>query len=208
MSTSQAGQKGTFQPVTQPQEQTKPGLEKHLAPSSESTKLEGAEGFVEYVGCGKLKDKKVLITGGESSGIGRSVAILMAREGADITLVYLPQEQEDAEHTKKMVEKEGRECLLVAGDLMDRGFCERAVGEHVKKHSRINVLVNNASKQIMCPNFEDIDLDNVESTFRSNILQAFAITKYAIPHMAKGDSYALPPHPPNGLTTVVGRMSD
>jgi NAD(P)-dependent dehydrogenase (short-subunit alcohol dehydrogenase family) len=146
----------------------------------------------------------------------------MAREGADITIVYLPQEQEDAEDTKGMVEKEGRECLLVAGDLMDYEVCKRAVEEHVKKYvglfffsyfllfilcvndeangvsfffrySRINVLVNNAGKQIMCPNFEEIDLDNVESTFRSNILQAFAITKYALPYMTKGDSYVNAP---------------
>lgn len=115
---------------------------------SESTKLEGLGGFYEYVGSGKLKDKKALVTGGEyvfrmavcqllifnvSSGIGRSVAILMAREGADITIVYLPSEQSDAEATKASVEEEQRSCLLIPGDLRERDLCRHAVDEHVKR---------------------------------------------------------------------------
>jgi NAD(P)-dependent dehydrogenase (short-subunit alcohol dehydrogenase family) len=123
-----------------------------------------------------------------SSGIGRSVAVLFAREGANVSIVYLPDEQEDAEETKKMVEKEGRECLLIPGDLMDNETCKKAVEKHVSKYGSVHVLVNNAAKQVMCENFEDIDLDTVESTFRSNILQIFAITKYALPHMEKGAS--------------------
>lgn len=114
--------------------------------------------------------------------------MLFAREGSDVSIVYLPEEQPDAEDTKKMVEKEGRECLLIPGDLMDNETCRKAVEKHVEKFGKIHVLVNNASKQIMCEKFEDIDLDNVESTFRSNILQMFAITKYALPHMEKGGS--------------------
>lgn len=123
-----------------------------------------------------------------SSGIGRATAVLFAREGSDVSIVYLPEEQPDAEDTKKMVEKEGRQCLLIPGDLMDNETCRKAVEKHVEKFGKIHVLVNNASKQIMCEKFEDIDLDNVESTFRSNILQMFAITKYALPHMEKGGS--------------------
>jgi len=123
-----------------------------------------------------------------SSGIGRSVAILYAREGADVSIVYLPEEQEDAEDTKKAVEKEGQSCLLIPGDLMDNKFCKTAVDKHVEKYGEINVLVNNAGKQIMHDDFEDIDLDNVESTFRSNILAMFAITKFSLPHMKKGSS--------------------
>ncbi|RAH82445.1 oxidoreductase [Aspergillus japonicus CBS 114.51] len=184
---SQMGKDGTFQPPQAKQAQSKPGLEKEMAPSSESTKLEGSEGFVEYTGSNKLKDKKVLITGGDS-GIGRSVAALMAREGADITIVYLPEEQEDAEHTKQLVEKEGRSCLLVPGDLRKNETCKKAVEEHVNKFKHINVLVNNASKQYMCKDLAEIDLDKVEDTFRTNILQMIAITKYALPHMSKGDS--------------------
>ena len=131
----------------------------------------------------------------------------MAREGADITIVYLPEEQTDAEHTKNVVEQENRSCHLVAGDLMDNDTCKRVVDQHIMqygtlianaicfsmliicRHGRIDVLVNNAGKQILCRNFEEINLDDVESTFRSNILQMFAITKYALPHMRKGGSY-------------------
>ncbi len=114
--------------------------------------------------------------------------MLFAREGSDITIVYLPEEQTDAEETKKLVEKEGRKCLLVAGDLMDNEACKTAVQKHVDEFGIIHVLVNNASKQIMCEDFAEIDLDDVESTFRSNILQMFAITKYSLPHMKKGAS--------------------
>jgi NAD(P)-dependent dehydrogenase (short-subunit alcohol dehydrogenase family) len=124
-----------------------------------------------------------------SSGIGRAVAVLFAREGADVSIVYLPGEQPDAEDTKKMVEKEGTKCLLIPGDLMDNKTCKEAVQKHVDAFGTIHVLVNNASKQIMCEDFAEIDLDNVESTFRSNILQMFAITKFALPYMKKGGSY-------------------
>ena len=117
------------------------------------------------------------------------MAVLFAREGSDVTIVYLPEEEEDAKETQRLVEKEGRECLLIPGDLMDNGTCRRAVDKHVEKFGALHVLVNNASKQIMCEDFADIDLGDVESTFRSNILQMFAITKYALPHMEKGGSY-------------------
>lgn len=102
--------------------------------------------------------------------------------------MYLPEEQEDAEQTKALVEKEGRKCLLIPGDLMDNAKCKEAVQKHVDEYGVIHVLVNNASKQIMCDDFAEIDLDNVESTFRSNILQMFAVTKFALPHMKKGAS--------------------
>ncbi|KAJ6186572.1 hypothetical protein N7519_007873 [Penicillium mononematosum] len=181
------GDDGSFQAPESEQAQSKPGLEKGMAPPSESSRLESSHGFVEYVGSNKLKDKKVLITGGDS-GIGRSVAVLMAREGADITIVYLPQEQEDAEKTKGLVENEDRSCLLIPGDLRKNQTCERAVKEHVDRFEKINVLVNNASQQYICKDFTQIDLDQVEDLFRTNILQMFAITKYALPHMSKGDS--------------------
>ncbi|CAG8059619.1 unnamed protein product [Penicillium olsonii] len=158
-----------------------------MAKPSESTKLEGLGGFYEYAGSGKLKDKKALITGGDS-GIGRSVAILMAREGADVTIVYLPSEQPDAEATKASVEEEQRTCLLIPGDLRDRNLCRHAVDEHVKKHGKLNILVNNASKQYMCEVFEDIDLDKTEDIFRTNIVQMIAMAKFALPHMSRGDS--------------------
>jgi len=178
---------GKFLPVEKGQEQNLPGLEKNMEPSSETTKLEGKGDFVEYLAAGKLKGNKALITGGDS-GIGRSVAVLFAREGSDVSIVYLPEEQPDAEETKKMVEKEGRECLLIPGDLMDNETCRKAVEKHMEKFGALHVLVNNASKQIMCDDISEIDLSNVESTFRSNILQMFAMCKYAVPHMQKGGS--------------------
>ncbi|CAI4214734.1 unnamed protein product [Parascedosporium putredinis] len=184
---SQAGEKGKFQPVSHKQSQDLPGLERDMKPTSESTALEGEDSFVEYAAAGKLKGKKAIITGGDS-GIGRAVAVLFAREGADISIVYLPEEQPDAEDTKKMVEKEGKQCLLIPGDLMENKTCQDAVSKHVEKYGEVNILVNNASKQIKCPDFADIDLDNVESTFRSNILQMFAMTKYSVPHMPKGST--------------------
>jgi len=176
-----------FQPVKEPQSQSLPGLERDMKPSSEPTKLEGKDGLVEYKAAEKLQGNKALITGGDS-GIGRAVAVLFAREGSDVSIVYLPEEQPDAEDTKKMVEKEGQECLLIPGDLMDNETCRKAVDKHVEKFGKIHVLVNNASKQIMCDDIAKIDLDDVESTFRSNILQMIAMTKYAVPHMEKGGS--------------------
>lgn len=114
--------------------------------------------------------------------------MLFAREGADVTIVYLPEEQKDAEVTKKLVQNEGSECLLIAGNLMDNETCKKAIQQHIDRFGQIHVLVNNASKQLMCSDLKEIDLDDVESVFRSNILQMFAITKYALAHMVKGSS--------------------
>ncbi|EGY16401.1 general stress protein [Verticillium dahliae VdLs.17] len=185
------GESGQFKPVEEKQAQSLPGREQDLAPKSEPTKLEGKNDFQEYRAAKKLEGSKALITGGDS-GIGRSVAVLFAREGADVTIVYLPDEQEDAEETKQLVEKEGKECLLVAGNLMENDTCKNAVQQHIDKFGKIHILVNNAAKQVMCEDFTDINLDDVESTFRSNILQIFAITKYALKHMEKGGSIINP----------------
>ncbi|RJE19288.1 KR domain protein [Aspergillus sclerotialis] len=182
------GDSGQFKAPQAAQSQDKPGLEKYMQPPSESTKFEGENGFVEYIGTGKLQDKKVLITGGDS-GIGRAVAVLMAREGADITIVYLPQEQPDAEDTKKMIEKENRQCLLLPTDLAKRENCQKVVNDHVKKFGHINVLVNNAAKQYMVKDFvKDTDLDMTEDLFNCNVIQMIALSKFALPHMKKGDS--------------------
>jgi NAD(P)-dependent dehydrogenase (short-subunit alcohol dehydrogenase family) len=180
-------EKGSFEPVPKAQSQNLPGLEKHMEPSSETTALEGKNKHVEYRAAGKLEGSKALITGGDS-GIGRAVALLFAREGSDVSIVFLPEEKEDAEETKKMVEAEGRQCLLLPGNLMDNETCSKVVQQHVDKFNKIHILVNNASKQIMCSDITEINLDDVESTFRSNILQMFAVTKYAVPHMEKGGS--------------------
>jgi NAD(P)-dependent dehydrogenase (short-subunit alcohol dehydrogenase family) len=139
-----------------------------MQPKSESTRLEGPDGLVEYKGAEKLKNKKAIITGGEynpiyaflipSSGIGRSVAILYAREGADVTIVYLPEEQKDADETKSLVEKEGRQCLTIPFDLKDLKNVDKIVQKHLEKFGALDIVVNNASRQLMCKKFEEIDL--------------------------------------------------
>lgn len=141
----------------------------------------------EYEGRGLLQDKAVLITGGDS-GIGRSVAILMAREGADISFGYLPEEEEDAQATKEYIEKAGRKANLIPLDITVEENCKKIVDEHLKVFGKLNVLVNNAAMQEFGDNFANINLSVVEKTFRTNILAMMAITKFALPHLKRGSS--------------------
>ncbi|KAF9466989.1 NAD(P)-binding protein [Collybia nuda] len=179
--------------VPDKQKQNLPGLDKHITPGVEYSKLEawsdeGKPSLYEYAGSGKLTGKTAIITGGDS-GIGRATAIMFAREGCKgITVSYLPQEAEDANAAKATLEKEGTTVVLMAGDLMQEDFCKAVVDTHIQKFGKLNILVNNASKQIINKNFEEIDLKKVESTFRSNILQMFATTKFALPHLNRGSS--------------------
>src|SRR5947207_7980976 len=119
------------------QKQPRPGVEARMKPRP---RYRGAE----YVAAGKLKNKVALITGGDS-GIGRAVAVLYAREGADVAIVYLPQEQPDAEETKRCVEAEGRRCELIPGDVKDEAFCKKAVEQTVQAFGRLDIVVNNAA---------------------------------------------------------------
>jgi len=169
------------------QTQKLPGSEQEMEPKSESTRLETPAGLQEYIGVGKLKGKKAIITGGDS-GIGRAVAVLMAREGVDSTIVYLPDEREDAQETKEMIAKENRQCELTEFDLTDFKKVETIVKKHMDKFGALDILVNNASQQVFCKDFEQISLDQVESTFKSNILAMFAMAKYSLPHMKTGSS--------------------
>ncbi|GAM87139.1 hypothetical protein ANO11243_051600 [Dothideomycetidae sp. 11243] len=169
-----------------------PGLDSKLDPPAVWTQLEfwdekGEPYLKEYEGRGLLKDKAVLITGGDS-GIGRSVAILMAREGADITIAYLSEEEEDAQYTIKEIEKAGRKAHGVTGDLKEEANCKKVIEEHMKAHGRLNILVNNTSMQEVCNDHKDINLDVVDKTFRTNVWQMMAMTKFALPHMHRGDS--------------------
>lgn len=158
-----------------PQQQNRqPGIEAEMTPKPQSRDL-------KYRGSGKLLDKVALITGGDS-GIGRSVAILYAREGADIAIVYL-NEHTDAEETKKLVEQEGRRCLLIAGDVGDEQFCKRAVEETVNTLGHLDILVNNAAEQHPQESIENITAEQLERTFRTNIFSMFFLTKAAIPHL-------------------------
>jgi NAD(P)-dependent dehydrogenase (short-subunit alcohol dehydrogenase family) len=169
------------------QEQTLPGTEQDMDPKSESTRLETASGLREYRGVGKLQGKTAIISGGDS-GIGRAVGILMAREGVDSTIIYLPEEEEDAQETRKLVEKEGRKCQTLAFDLKKVENVQKVVDKHIQEYGHLDILVNNASQQVECKDFEEIDLETVEKTFRTNILSMFALTKYALPHLKKGSS--------------------
>jgi NAD(P)-dependent dehydrogenase (short-subunit alcohol dehydrogenase family) len=135
-------------------------------------------------GSGKLQDKVAIITGGDS-GIGRAVAIAFAKEGADISIVYL-EEQKDATETRRLVEKHGRECLLIKGDIGREEFCRKAVAQTVKKFGGIDVLVNNAAEQHPQDSIEKITEKQLERTFRTNIFSFFFMVKAAMKHMEKG----------------------
>jgi len=158
------------------------GLEKNMSPAGNWTQLEffDDEGknptLKEYEGRGLMQDKAVLITGGDS-GIGRSVAVLMAREGADVSIVYLPYEEEDAQGTKAFIEKAGRKANLLPMDITKEENCKKAVESHMKTFGKLSCLINNAAMQEFVPDIADIDLAVVEKTFRTNVFAAFAFVK-------------------------------
>jgi NAD(P)-dependent dehydrogenase (short-subunit alcohol dehydrogenase family) len=135
----------------------------------------------DYKGADKLKGKVALITGGDS-GIGRSAAVHFAREGADVAIIYL-EEGDDARDTKKMIEAEGRRCVLLAGDIGDEEFCKRSVEKTVAELGGLDVLVNNAAEQHPKGSIEEITTEQLERTFRTNIFAMFHMTKAALPHL-------------------------
>jgi NAD(P)-dependent dehydrogenase (short-subunit alcohol dehydrogenase family) len=162
------------------QHQPKPGIEAEMEPRPEYA-------APHYRGSGKLEGKAALITGGDS-GIGRAVAVLYAREGADVAIVYLPEEQRDAEETREAVEAEGTRCLLIPGDVTDSKFCERAVEQTVRELGRLDVLVNNAAFQQHQESIEDITDEQLEHTFRTNIFGYFYLARAAVKHMDEGSA--------------------
>lgn len=151
---------------------------------------DGKPYLVEYEGQGKLKGKTAIVTGGDS-GIGRSVSLMFAREGCSVSVVYLPEEQKDADDIVELAKKNptgSKEIHLIRADLMEEAQAKNIVDDHLKKWGRLDILVNNASKQIMCKDWAQVDLKNSESIVRSNLLGMFALTKYAIPHLKRGGS--------------------
>lgn len=139
-----------------------------------------------YRGSGKLKGKKALITGGDS-GIGRSIAVHFAREGADVAFIYL-EETGDAEKTKELVEREGQKCLTFEGDIRDRNFCAQVVNKTLKEFGRIHILVNHAGEQHPTKDPASLDLDLMVKTFETNIFAMYYMTLPVLEQMQEGDS--------------------
>lgn len=156
-----------------------PGLEFEMVPAPKSEDS-------SYKGSGKLKDKVAIITGGDS-GIGRAAAILFAKEGADVVIVYL-NEHQDANETKRQVEQEGRRCHLIAGDIGQESFCKRIIDECITTFNKLDILVNNAAEQHPQESIEDITSEQLEKTFRTNVFSFFYLTKAALPYLAGGSS--------------------
>jgi NAD(P)-dependent dehydrogenase (short-subunit alcohol dehydrogenase family) len=139
-----------------------------------------------YPGSGRLKDKVALVTGADS-GIGRAVAALFAREGADVAILYLC-EHDDAAKTKEIVEAEGRRALTIAGDVGDKRFCEAAVRQTVDQLGRLDILVNNAGEQHPDKDIREITEDQLKRTFQTNIFAMFFLTQAALPHLKEGSA--------------------
>ena len=175
----QAGARRYPEPPLPKQHQPKPGYESDL----KSKPLYEAP---DYLGSSKLQDMVAIITGGDS-GIGRAVAVLFAREGADVAIVYL-SEDEDAEETCRAVEAEGRRAILIPGDVTDPAFCKDAVEVTVKEFGRLDILVNNAAFQEHVATLEDITDEQLDRTFRTNIYAYFYMARAALPHMKEGDA--------------------
>jgi len=155
-------------------QESPPALETEMQPKPEYDNP-------NYKGSDKLKDKVALITGGDS-GIGRSVAVFYAKEGADVAIVYF-DEHKDAEETKKSVESYGRRCLLIPGDIRNETFCHEAVNKTVEEFGRLDILVNNAAVQYLEPSFDEIDSARLGNIFAIDVFAMFYFTRAAEPHL-------------------------
>ena len=160
------------------QHQSHPGIEAEITPRP---RYEGRA----YMAAGKLQGKIALITGGDS-GIGRAVAFFFAREGADIAIVYLAEEQRDAEETQRAIEGVGQRCLLIPGDVTDSAFCKSAVDKTNRHYGRFDILVNNAAFQQHQDSLEDISDEQFELTFRTNIFGYFYMARAALKYLKRG----------------------
>ncbi len=175
----QTGARRHPEPPLPKQHLEKPGLEAKLRPKPQFQ-------APEYRGSGKLEGMAAIITGGDS-GIGRAVAVLFAREGADVAIVYL-SEDEDAEETGRAIEAEGRRALLIPGDVTDPQFCQQAVEAAVGEFGRLDILVNNAAFQEHVASLEDLTQRQLDRTFKTNIYGYFYMAQAALPHLEKGSA--------------------
>jgi len=162
------------------QKQARPGIESKVEPRPQFL-------APDYKGAEKLKGKVALITGGDS-GIGRSVAVLYAREGANVAIVFLPEEQSDAEETAEFVKAEGGRCLLIPGDVKDSEFCAKAVDRTAAEFGTLDILVNNAAYQHHQESIEDITDEQLDKTFRTNIFGYFYMARAAMKYLRKGSA--------------------
>jgi len=172
-----AGEKKETRPAQKQRQQ--PGREREIHPRPKIVKP-------RYRGSGKLRNKTALITGGDS-GIGRSVSVYFAKEGADIVIVYL-NEHKDAQETKAMVEREGRRCLTIPGDVGDESFCRNCIQKTISTFGHLDILVNNAGEQHEKNNLEEITTEQLERTFRTNIFSFFYMTKAALKELGPGSA--------------------
>lgn len=160
------------------QPQQPPGLASEMKPIPD-------HGETSYTGSGRLAGKRALITGGDS-GIGRAVAIAFAREGADVAINYLPEEQSDAEAVIALIIAEGRKAVAIPGDIRNEVFCKQLVEKTVHELGGLEVLVNNAGRQQYCESILDLSTEDFDATFKTNVYAPFWITKAAIPHLQEG----------------------
>ncbi len=160
------------------QQQPWPGLACRMQPPPD-------HGETSYVGSGRLAGRKALITGGDS-GIGRAVAIAFAREGADVAINYLPQEEEDAKAVVALIEQAGRKAIALPGDLRDAAFCRRLVDDAAKGLGGLDLLVNNAARQASYPSIVDIPDEHFDDVFKTNVYALFHVTKAALAHLQRG----------------------
>ena len=160
----------------------------HLAKPGHESEMELKPRFMapDYKGSGKLQGMKAIGTGGDS-GIGRAVSVLFAREGADVAIVYL-NSHEDAQETQRCIEKEGRECILIAGDVKDSKFCNEAVRTAVEQFGGLDILVNNAAFQLHAEELTDITDERLAETFHTNIFGYMYMARAAVPHLKKGSA--------------------
>lgn len=164
--------------IPEDQIRPEPGKDSELIPQAD-------HGQESYIGSQRLAGRKALITGGDS-GIGRAVAIAYAREGADVAILYLPDEREDAKKTLSLIKEAGQKAVGIEGDIKDETVCIDAIKTVVKEFGGIDILVNNAGKQVFVEKIEDLTTKQFEQTFQTNVFAMFWLVKAAIPHMPAG----------------------